>query len=79
MVPCGPLTLIRSDDQEEASMADKRPPAKGQDKDSVSRSVEDEEVQAFAEKFNISLAMAKRLVELHRAALARELKKPKKR
>jgi hypothetical protein len=39
----------------------------------------DEEAQAFAEKFNISLDKAKRLIELHRAVLAREVKKPKKR
>lgn len=39
----------------------------------------DKEAEAFAEKFNISLDMAKRLIELHRAALAREVKKPKKR
>jgi hypothetical protein len=39
----------------------------------------DQDVEAFAEKFNISLDMAKRLIELHRAALAREVKKPKKR
>jgi hypothetical protein len=37
-----------------------------------------EEAEAFAEKFNISLDKAKRLIELHRAALAREAKKPKK-
>ncbi len=60
-------------------MADKEPPAKGQDDDGVGRSDEEKEAQAFAEKFNISLAMAKRLVGLHRAALKRELKKPKKR
>jgi hypothetical protein len=75
MLPCG-LELIRPDDRE-ASMADEKPPAKGQDR--VGRSGEDEEAQAFAEKFNISLAMAKRLLELHRAALERELKKSKKR
>lgn len=40
---------------------------------------EDEEIQAFADKFNISLDMAKRLMELHRTALEREAKKPKKR
>jgi hypothetical protein len=39
----------------------------------------DEEAQALAEKFNISLDKAKRLIELHRAVLAREAKKPKKR
>jgi hypothetical protein len=39
----------------------------------------DEEARAFAEKFNISLDKAKRLIELHRAVLAREVKKPKKR
>jgi ActR/RegA family two-component response regulator len=77
MLPCG-LELIRPDDRE-ASMADEKPPAKGQDQHSAGRSGEDEESQAFAEKFNISLAMAKRLLELHRAALERELKKPKKR
>jgi hypothetical protein len=40
---------------------------------------EDEEIKAFAERFNISLDKAKRLVELHRAVVEREVKKPKKR
>jgi hypothetical protein len=39
----------------------------------------DEEAEAFAEKFNVSLEKAKRLIELHRAVVAREVKKPKKR
>jgi hypothetical protein len=60
-------------------MADEMPPAEGQDEDSVGRSGEDKEAQAFAAKFNIPLAMARRLVELHRTVLERELKKPKKR
>jgi hypothetical protein len=37
------------------------------------------EAKAFAEKFNLSLDKAKQLMELHRAAVAREVKKPKKR
>jgi hypothetical protein len=73
-----PLEVIRPDCRE-ASMADEKPPAKGQEEDIVGRLGEDEEAQAFAEKFSISLAMARRLLELHRAALERELKKPKKR
>jgi hypothetical protein len=40
---------------------------------------EDGEAKAFAKKFNISLDLAKRLTGLHRAALALELHKPKKR
>jgi hypothetical protein len=39
----------------------------------------DEEAAALAEKFNISLDKAKRLIELHRAVVAREAKRPKKR
>jgi hypothetical protein len=39
----------------------------------------DEKAEAFAEKFNISLDKAKRLIELHRDVVAREVKKPKKR
>jgi hypothetical protein len=38
-----------------------------------------EKAQAFAEKFNLPLDKAKRLIELHRAVVAREVKKPKKR
>jgi hypothetical protein len=40
---------------------------------------EDREIKAFAEKFNISLDKAKRLINLYRAVLAREAKKPKNR
>jgi hypothetical protein len=40
---------------------------------------QDTAVQAFAAKFNLSLDKAKQLIELHRAALAREVKKPKNR
>jgi hypothetical protein len=72
------LELFRPDHRE-AAWQMKKPPAKGGDEDSVGRAGEDEEAQAFAEKFNISPAMAKRLLKLHRAALERELKKPKKR
>jgi hypothetical protein len=39
----------------------------------------DEKAQAFAEKFNLPLDKAKRLIELHRAVVAREAKRPKKR
>lgn len=51
----------------------------GPDQGSDEQPDADQDVEAFAEKFNISLDMAKRLIELHRAALAREVKKPKKR
>jgi hypothetical protein len=40
---------------------------------------QDTAAQAFAAKFNLPLDKAKRLIELHRAALAREAKRPKKR
>jgi hypothetical protein len=40
---------------------------------------EDGEAKAFAKKFNISPDLAKRLTGLHRAALALEFHKPKKR
>jgi hypothetical protein len=40
---------------------------------------EDGKARAFAEKFNLSLDKARRLIELHRAVRAREAKKPKKR
>jgi hypothetical protein len=39
----------------------------------------DEKAEVLAEKFNLSLDKAKQLIELHRAALERETKKPKKR
>ena len=39
---------------------------------------QDRAAQALAEKFNLSLDKARRLIELHRAALAREARKPKK-
>jgi hypothetical protein len=41
--------------------------------------VQDRAAQTLAEKFNLSLDKAKRLIELHRAVLAREVKKPKNR
>jgi hypothetical protein len=41
--------------------------------------LQDSAAQTLAEKFNLSLDKARRLMELHRAALAREAKKPKKR
>jgi hypothetical protein len=40
---------------------------------------QDRAAKALAEKFNLPLDKAKRLIELHRAALAREVKEPKKR
>jgi hypothetical protein len=43
------------------------------------RDDEDEKIKAFAERFNITLDKAKRLIELHRAVVEREVKKPKKR
>lgn len=39
----------------------------------------DEDALAFSRKFNISLDKAKRLLEQHRAALAREVRRPKRR
>jgi hypothetical protein len=39
----------------------------------------EEKAEVLAEKFNLSLDKAKQLIELHRAALERETKKPKKR
>jgi hypothetical protein len=41
--------------------------------------LQDRAAQTLAEKFNLSLDKARRLMELHRAALAREAKKPTKR
>jgi ActR/RegA family two-component response regulator len=71
--------LIRSDDQEGSKHGRRKATSRRPGQDSVGRSGEDKEAQVFAEKFNISLAMARRLVELHRTVLERELKKPKKR
>ena len=52
---------------------------KPQDRFEGDEQPQDEKAQAFAEKFNLPLDKAKKLIELHRAALAREVKKPKKR
>jgi hypothetical protein len=51
----------------------------GSQKSGEAQPEEDREAQAFAEKFNLSLDKAKQLLELHRAARAREIRKPKKR
>jgi hypothetical protein len=41
--------------------------------------LQDRAAQTLAEKFNLSLEKARRLIELHRTAVERELNKPKKR
>jgi hypothetical protein len=40
--------------------------------------LQDRAAQTLAEKFNLSLDKARRLMELYRTALAREAKKPMK-
>jgi hypothetical protein len=48
----------------------------GQDQGLGERPRESDEARAFANKFNISLDKAKRLLEQHRAILERETGKP---
>jgi hypothetical protein len=55
-------------------VADKKPSAEGRGEGQRQAARRRRRGPSFAEKFYISLAMAKRLVELHRAALERELK-----
>jgi hypothetical protein len=57
-------------------MADDELVNRGQDQGRSERPRESDEARAFANKFNISLDKAKRLLEQHRAILERETGKP---